>query len=132
MAIRPISWAGTSAAVSVALLQTLQTKRGPVDNRRSVDWMSLNLRATFFNRWCPLWGASDFSDPAWPTNMARTIGRGRWVDYRPENSYPRDNIQADLSIRLSDTTMLFADGTYDMYNRGMDRTNIRRLPSLSG
>ena len=122
-------------AVSIALLQTLQTKRGPTEDRRVVDWMSLNVRASFFNRLSPLWGSSDFSDPAWPTNMVRLLGRGRWVDYRPENSFPRDNIQADLSMRLSDTTMLFADATYDMSNGGMDQTNIglavTRSPRLS-
>ena len=122
-------------AVSVALLQTLQTKRGPLDDLRSVDWMKLDVRATFFNRWSPLWGTADFSDPAWPTNMPRMIARGRWVDYRPEYSYPRDNIQADLSLRLSDTTLLFGDATYDMYNRGFDRVNVglavTRSPRLS-
>ena len=122
-------------AVSVALLQTFQTKRGPLDNLRTVDWMNLNVRATFFNRWSPLWSTADFSDPAWPTNMARVVSRGRWVDYRPEYSFPRDNIQADMSLRLSDTTLLFADATYDMYDRGMDRVNVglavARSPRLS-
>lgn len=122
-------------AVSIALLQTLQTKRGPLDDLRTVDWMSLDVRATFFNRQSPLWGTADFSDSAWATNMARMVARGRWVDYRPEYSYPRDNIQADLSLRLSDTTLLFADATYDMYNRGMDRVNVglavTRSPRLS-
>ncbi|MCK4850781.1 MAG: hypothetical protein KAT11_05485, partial [Phycisphaerae bacterium] len=123
------------SAVSVALLQTLQTKRGRADARRSVDWLNLDVRATFFNRHDPLFAATDFSDSAWPTNMARAVPRGRWFDYRPENSIPRDNVQADLSLRLSDTTLVFADATYGMMPRGMDRVNVglavTRSPRLS-
>ncbi len=123
------------SAVSVALLQTLQTKRGRPGARRSVDWLNLDVRATFFNRQDPLFAATDFSDSAWPTNMTRAVPRGRWFDYRPENSVPRDNVQTDLSLRLSDTTLVFADTTYGLRPRGFDRVNIglavTRSPRLS-
>ncbi len=123
------------AAVSVALLQTLQTKRGRPEARRSVDWLNLDVRTTFFNRHDPLFAGTDFSDSVWPTNMARAVPRGRWFDYRPENSVPRDNVQADLSLRLSDTTLVFADATYGMMPQGMDRVNVglavTRSPRLS-
>ncbi len=123
------------SAVSVALLQTLQTKRGPPGARRSVDWLNLDVRATFFDRQDPLFGSTDFSDSAWPTNMARAVPRGRWFDYRPENSIPRDHVQTDLSLRLSDTTMVFADATYGTRPQGFDRVNVglavTRSPRLS-
>lgn len=123
------------AAVSIALLQTFQTKRGPADRQRDVDWFKANLRATFFNRYSPLFGTQDFSDPAFPTNMTRLTPRGRWFDSRPENSFPRDNIQADFSLRLSDTTLLFTDLTYAMHGRSLDLFDfglaVTRSPRLS-
>ena len=123
------------AAVSVALLQTFQTKRGQADKQRDVDWFKADVRATFFNQNSALFGAQDFSDSAFPTNMARMTPRGRWFDYRPENSFPRDNIQADFSMRLSDTTLLFSDLTYAMAGGALDRFNVglavTRSPRLS-
>lgn len=124
------------SALSVALLQTLQTKRGQLGAQQSVDWLNFDVRATFFNHQDPLFAATDFSDSAWPTNMTRAIPRGRWVDYRPENSVPRDNIQTDLSLRISDTTVIFADATYaTQLRKGFDRANlglaVTRSPRLS-
>lgn len=123
------------AAVSVALLQTFQTKRGPADRQRDVDWFEADIRATFFNQNSALFGTQDFSDPAFPTNMTRMTPRGRWFDYRPENSFPRDNIQADFSLRVSDTTLLFSDLTYALAGGSLDRFNVglavTRSPRLS-
>ncbi len=88
------------SGVNVGLYQRLQTKRGPADDRRVVDWMRLNLVAGFF---------SSHEQPV-PTD-------GHSYFDQPEYSLPRNHLRGEYQWNISDATALLADVNYDI-NRG--------------
>lgn len=94
--------------VNVGLAQRWQTRRGNPGNLRTVDWMSLDVDATWVkdsddattgpNRFI-------FDDPTIPIFDRRTTD-----DY----GVRRNSIQADYKWRVSDTLAMLSDLNYDM------------------
>ena len=107
-----------NAGVGFSVLQRLQTKRGPVENRRTVDWMRLNLAMGFYNH-----------------QDNRHTGDGAMLMTAPDNSVQRDFINAEYFWSISDTTSLLADLNYDINDGAIDLANIgiavNRDPRLS-
>ena len=93
--------------MDLGLSQRLQTKRGPVDNRRTVDWMRFDLSA----------GVYDNDRDNAPSD-------GRFFAYRPEHSIDRNHLNADYAWHISDATTLLADGNYDLDDKQFARGNI--------
>ncbi len=93
--------------VAVGIHQRLQTKRGPVDDRRTVDWMRLNIVAGFYAN-----GADT------------TPADGRFFSYRPEYSIGRNHINADYTWHISDSTTLLADANHDLNTGRLRRANV--------
>ncbi|MFP4106384.1 MAG: hypothetical protein ACLFVU_09875 [Phycisphaerae bacterium] len=83
--------------VSFGLLQRLVTYRGPAGSRHRVDWMRLNVVASFFD---------NGRDPL-PSD-------GRWFFSRPEYSLARNHVNADYLWNISDSAALLADANYDI------------------
>lgn len=101
--------------VSVALTQRLQTKRGPADNRRVIDWMRFRIDLGFFG--------DEYEDlPA----------DGRTFAYRPEHSVGRDHLNFDYEWNISEGTTLLADANYDLNSGELGRAavglTVRRTP----
>jgi len=99
--------------------QIWQTKRGPEDERRTVDLLTLNLEIGLF-------GDVDARDD---------ISNGYANPLRPENSRTRNYLAGDLTYRLSDSTSLLYDFNVDLNDRAYDRHNValavERSPRLA-
>lgn len=101
------------SAIDIALRQRWQTQRGGPGRWRSVDLFTLDLDAEFYaNK--P--NSALFSPPL---NSRGTIVnpvdfRGVFFSSLPETSIPRNSLNADASWRLSDTTVVLADGQYNL------------------
>jgi hypothetical protein len=91
---------GLAAGVS----QRLQTKRGPAGNRRTVDWMRLNV----------IFGAYDNGPDLLPAD-------GRFFFSRPEYSLGRNHANFDYTWNISDATAFLADGNFDVDTGRMRR-----------
>jgi len=104
--------------VLLGLRQRLQTKRGGAGKWRTVDWITMDLEAGFFNNKTP---------------GVRT--HGDVVSQRPEDSLSSNFIAGNLQYRLSDTTVVVYDGVYDIDRGNMGTSNIslavERDPRLS-
>jgi len=102
----------------VGVRQLWQTKRGPEGNRRTVDWLRFDLSAAAF----------DDADTNLPAD-------GRFLLSRPEYSFPRNAVNAELAWNLSDANVLLADANYDMdtgrLGRGSIGLAVTRNPRLS-
>jgi lipopolysaccharide export system protein LptA len=108
--------------VRVGLSQLLQTRRGPSDDQRTVDWMRLNTELVIVdNAAAESTGAPNryvWSDPAAPM---RSIGAPQifnsdlgpvftaFEDYGPK----RTHLAGDYGWRVTDTTSVLSDGYYD-------------------
>lgn len=101
------------------LRNLFQTQRGGAGRWRSVDWITFDLILGLFN------------NP--PDN--RDLAHGNVVQWRPEDSIARDFVQGKLNYRISDTTMLLYDATYDFDYNGINVQNltlsVERDPRLS-
>ena len=95
-----------NSGISFGIHQRLQTKRGPAGNRRTVDWMRLNIVGGWFNQ------------------QGTVPGGGRLFFSRPEYSYQRNFIAADYTWNISDSIALLADGSYDLQDGHCDLLNI--------
>lgn len=91
---------------SLALRQRWQTKRGGPGNWRVVDWIKLDVELNLFG-----------NGPRHPDEI------GRYYDYRPENSNPRNHVRTDFSFRLSDTATLLADANWNLNDGSLDLFN---------
>ncbi|MHC4982520.1 MAG: LPS-assembly protein LptD, partial [Planctomycetota bacterium] len=89
---------------SAGIYQRLQTKRGPAENRHTVDWMRLAVVAGFY----------DNGPDLFP-------GDGRFYLYQPEYSLGRNHVNVDYSWYISDSTTFLADLNWDT-----DRGSVRR------
>ncbi len=102
----------------VGFRQRLQTKRGGAGKWRTVDWITMDLEAGFFNDRQP---------------GERT--HGDVISHRPEDSISSNFIAGNIQYRLSDTTVLVYDGVYDTNRGNMGNSNIslavERDPRLS-
>lgn len=99
--------------------QTWQTKRGPADDRRTVDLLKFNIEVGLFG---DVHGRNDISN-------------GYVNPLRPENSRTRNYLAGDLIHRISDTTSLLYDFNVDLNDMSYDRHNvslaIERSPRLA-
>ncbi|MCK5114360.1 MAG: hypothetical protein KAR11_06320 [Phycisphaerae bacterium] len=107
-----------NAGIGLTMRQRLQTKRGPVGNRRTVDWMRLNLGVGFFNH-----------------QAKNHSGDGALLMSTTDHSIQRDFINGEYFWSISDSTSLLADFNYDIQDGKIDLANIgmavNRTPRLS-
>jgi hypothetical protein len=117
----------------VGLSQQLQTKRGPADNQRAVDWMRLDTAFTFVgdSEDEPTGGPDRFmwNRPMTPLRMFTMpgmfngdLGAGlrRFELWGPRRNY----FSADYAWRASDTTALLSDLYYDMQGGDIEQFDI--------
>ena len=97
----------------IALNQRWQTKRGGPGRERSVDFLTLNVGANLFTNeprepFAPRAGNNGLQD--------ETSGafRGLYFQTEPEASLARNSIDADALWRVSDTTAIISDGSYNL------------------
>ncbi len=131
--------------LNVGISQRLQTKRGPADKRRTVDWMRLDTDFTWVND-------SESADTAGPDRFiwnrpivpmrvlsAPDIFNSDLTDtslHRFEMFGPRRNyFGADYIWRLSDTSAVLSDMYFDMQSGVVQQFNVGlthlRWPNLS-
>jgi lipopolysaccharide assembly outer membrane protein LptD (OstA) len=89
------------SAVSLALRQGWQPARGGPAPRRSVDFFSINIEASFYS-----------NEPE--TELPPQQFRGLYFASLPEASVPREALNADATWRISDTTAALADAQYNL------------------
>ncbi|MHC4561899.1 MAG: LPS-assembly protein LptD [Planctomycetota bacterium] len=106
------------SGVTFGVRQRLQTKRGPAGNRRTVDWMRLDIMAGFFS------GTDRFHPSA----------DGRYFMSRPEYSLGRDFVNIDYAWHISDSTTFLAEVNIDTEECRIGRSGIglavQRSPRL--
>jgi len=119
--------------LSVGMAQVLQTKRGPDENKRTVDWMRLDTDFVFVDRS----GSARNTGPdrfIWNQTMvpfrvmaAPQIFHGdlapvaqRFELYGPR----RDYFSADYVWRVGETTAILSDGYYDLESGVMQQYNV--------
>jgi len=100
--------------VNAGLSQRWQTHRGEGENRRSVDWLRLDVDSTWVGDESPtsmpdadLFGPGKFiyNDPSIPVFLRRNDRYFGMV---------RDSINTDMEWRISDTTAVLSDMNYDV------------------
>jgi hypothetical protein len=125
--------------LNVGISQRLQTKRGPADNRRTTEWMRLDMDMTWLNN------SGDSSAGAdrfiWSRPFIPLVNRYSTAvppqDRRSSDIYgPRRNyFGANYIWRVSDTTAVLSDMNYDMQSGVVQQLNVGfsrlRWPNLS-
>jgi hypothetical protein len=132
-------------AVYLGLSQRLQTKRGPEGDKRTVDWMRLNLGATWvtdaeersqnsapyrflWNR--PMTPLRMYTMPK-ILNGDLADGLKSFETYGPQRNY----FSADYSWQISDTTAFLSDAYYDVAEGTIEQLNVgfsrMRWPDLT-
>jgi hypothetical protein len=132
-------------AVYLGLSQRLQTKRGPANNQRTVDWMRLNLGATWVTDAEERSASSApyrfiWNRPMTPLRMYTmpkilngdlTDGLKRVETYGPQRNY----FSADYSWQISDTTAFLSDAYYDVQEGTIEQLDVgfsrTRWPDLT-
>lgn len=132
-------------AVYLGLSQRLQTKRGPANDKRTVDWMRLNVGAMWVTDADERTASSApyrfiWNRPMTPLRMYTApgilngdLGTGlrRFETYGPQRNY----FSADFSWQISDTTAFLSDAYYDMQEGTVEQLNFGfsrfRWPDLS-
>lgn len=89
------------AGVSLAVRQRWQTKRGGAGRWRSVDFFTLNLEVNYFTR-----QPSD-------TELQPTAFRSLFYPSMPEASMARNGANLDAAWRVSDSTIILADASWN-------------------
>jgi lipopolysaccharide export system protein LptA len=89
----------------LALRQRWQTKRGGPGRWRSVDVFSFNVEGNFFTR------------KPQDALISPTKFRGLFFNSVPEESIPRNSVNADANWRISDTTEIISDVEYNLDQR---------------
>ncbi len=97
----------SQSGVAFGVRQRLQTKRGPEDDRRTVDWMRLDVTAGFYDNGRDLQPAD-----------------GRFFISRPEYSLGRNHVNAEYAWYLSDATTFLGDVNYDVDSGRIGRANL--------
>jgi len=120
--------------IYAGLSQRLQTRRGPADNQKTVDWMRLDLGGTWFadseprtkgnapyrfiwNR--PMTPLRMFAMPGILNGDLRA-GLKKFETYGPARNY----FSADYSWQISDTTALVSDAYYDAQEGTIEQFDI--------
>jgi hypothetical protein len=120
--------------VNFGIKQRLQTKRGPADNQRTVDWMRLNIDVTFVDDDAGpeqsgpdrfIWNRSIvpmrvMAAPEIFNGDLNQPGFGRFENWGPR----RDYVGADYIWRLSDTSAVLSDMYYDIDSGVVQQFNI--------
>ncbi len=130
--------------LNVGLMQRLQTKRGPQQDQKTVDWMTLELDLTWVNDSAGADAGPDrfiWNQPFVPMRVysAPEIFNGDLTNtslHRVEEFGPRrNNFTADYLWRLSDTSAVLADTYYDLQSGVIQQVNAGytrlRWPNLS-
>ena len=130
--------------LNLGVTQRLQTKRGPADKLRTVDWMRLDVDFTWVNDSGDTSAGPDrfiWNRPYIP--LANTYGRrfGQALlppqDRRSSNIFgpTRNYIGADYAWQLSDATAVLADLNFDMQSGVVQQFDVgfsrRCWPNLS-
>jgi len=107
--------------LNIGISQRLQTKRGVADNRRTVDWMRLDMDVTWVDDSA---GASD-SGPGpdrfiWNKPFIPVQSRRSSNIFGPRRNY----FGADYIWRLSDTSAVLSDMNFDMQSGVVQQFNI--------
>jgi len=95
------------SGVAVGVSQRLQTKRGPADEMKTVDWMRLKV----------VMGVYDNGPDTQPAD-------GRFFFYRPEYSLGRNHVNAEYLWNISDSTAFLSDVNWDMTTSRVRRWNV--------
>ena len=119
----PIDAINDIRAVSVALRQRWQTKRGGPGRWRSVDFAAINV------------GYSHFENTPPDAELTPQDFRGLYFVSIPEASIPRNSLNADAVWRFSDNIQFLADGAYNAdagrIARGSLGFGVRQSPRLT-
>jgi hypothetical protein len=114
--------------LNVGISQRLQTKRGPDDKQRTVDWMRLDMDVTWVNNSGDASAGPDkfiWNRPFIPpiNTFSRMIPQ---QDRRGTDIFgPRRNyFGADYSWLVSDTTAVLSDMNYDMQSGVVQQFNV--------
>ena len=125
--------------LNVGISQRLQTRRGPADNRRTADWMRLDMDVTWLdNTGDSSAGADRF---IWNNPFVPLVNRFSTLvppqDRRSSGIFgPRRNYFSTNYIwRVSDTTAVLSDMNYDIQSGVVQQFNVGfsrlRWPNLS-
>jgi len=102
---------------SVGVRQRLETKRGRGENRKTVDWMRLDVSGGGFR------------------DTSTLPADGRYLTSRPEYSFGRSFINADYLWNVSDSTTLLSDLNHDprtgQVGKASVSLNVARDPRLA-
>ena len=110
--------------VNFGISQRWQTRRGPKDNLRNLDWMRLEIDATWLSDEAesavgPIstYGPAKFiwNDPSIPIFNRKSVSRFGML---------RNSINADYIWRLSDTATLLSDINYDIKSSVVQQFDI--------
>jgi hypothetical protein len=125
--------------LSVGISQRLQTKRGPSQDQRTVDWMRLDMDVTWVNDSGDASAGADqfiWNKPFIPLvnvfsdTIPQQDRRGSAI-FGPRRNY----FEADYIWKMSDTTALLSDMNYDMQSGVVQQYNVGfshlRWPNLS-
>ena len=109
--------------INVGVSQRWQTRRGPKENLRSLDWMRLDVDATWVSDdEDNSIGASNTYGPAkfiWNDPAIPVFNRRDDINY----GMVRDSVNADYIWRLSDTTTILGDANYDIQSGVLQQLN---------
>ncbi len=100
------------SAANVGLLQRWQTKRGGPGNECSVDFFTLNVGAT--------WYANKPPASVIPPNDFR----GLFFPTEPEASIPRDFVNGEALLRVTDSTAILSDAQWNMDQQNLATASI--------
>ncbi len=130
--------------LNVGISQRLQTKRGPADKQRTVDWMRLDMDVTWLDSSGDSSAGADrfiWNNPFIPlvNRISRRFGQSVLPpqDRRSSDIFgPRRNyFGADYIWRVSDTTAVLSDINYDIQSGVVQQLNVGfsrlRWPNLS-
>lgn len=108
------------SGVQLAVRQRWQTKRGGPGRWRSVDWFVLNFEANLFCRQPDEFVGIDrdgkVNDPG--------AFRGLFFASAPEASIPRTGFNVDALWRVSDSTVILADASYNLDEHVLSTASI--------
>jgi hypothetical protein len=125
--------------LNVGITQRLRTRRGPADNRRTADWMRLDMDVTWLDNTGDSSAGADrfiWSNPSVPlvnrfSTMVPPQDRRSSGIFGPRRNY----FGANYIWRVSDTTAVLSDMNYDMQSGVVQQFNVGfsrlRWPNLS-
>ena len=124
-------------AAIFSVRQRWQTKRGPANRRRVVDWLSWNTDFVWFS---DTTDSHTTSQLTWNNPMIPMFDLNSGVIPMDRRSRGRVGpihhyIYSDVALHLTDSTVVVADGHYDMVSEAVRQVNVGishvRWPDLS-